>query len=172
MIRGGKTMSYSINLLGDLTGEVLNELSNLLNSLPQDAREVILNISSGGGPVTIGVTMYNLLRKCRVPVHTHNMGEVSSAAILPYLAGTIRTAEPISKFMFHPFAIMGEGNMPYAAVNEKLNILESDLKNYAAIIKKEAPAFCEKYNIMDVLKYQTVIISEQRECAELGILKK
>lgn len=163
-------MPLVAELYGDLSGDALHFLVELRNNIPPNAKELILNISSSGGPVTIGVTMYNMIRQFPIPVHTHNMGEVSSAAILPFLAGKVRTAEPISKFMVHPFAIMGENNMPYAAVNEKINILDSDLKNYAAIMEKEAPAFCKKYDIMDILKHQTVILSEKNECIELGIL--
>ena len=103
-------------------------------------------------------------------METHNLGEVSSAAILIYLAGSVRTTESVFKFMFHPFTITGDGSMSYASVMEKIRILDSDLESYAAIIKKESPAFCEVYDIIEVLKNQTVIINSAQEGISLGIL--
>ena len=162
-------MVYKYNYFGDINNDFINALSKSIGALPKDAEGLFINISSCGGSVSSGVTAYNILKGLSIPVHTHNLGEVSSAAILPYLAGSTRTMEGIAKFMFHPFAISG-GNMSYSEVIEKLKILESDLENYASIVKKEIPSFCKTHDIMDILKHQTLILTDNIECKRLGII--
>ena len=51
--------------------------------------------STVGGKV---ILPYNYLKTLPYIVHTRNIGYVESAAILPFLAGRIRSAEPMSKF--------------------------------------------------------------------------
>ena len=163
-------MTRELNLLGDINPEVVNNLHNALTSIPPDTDKLVLNIGSGGGMVTSAVIAYNLLKKLPFPLETHNLGDVSSAAILLYLAGSIRTAEPVFKFMFHPFVIGADNSMSVSSVTEKMKILEADLENYAKIVKKEAPAFAKEYDVIDILKHQTVIITEPSEGLRLGIL--
>lgn len=163
-------MTHELNLLGDINPDVVNNLHNALNSIPPGTSKVKLNIGSGGGMVTSAVIAYNLLKKVPLPLETHNLGDVSSASILLYLAGSIRTAEPVFKFMFHPFVIGADSSMSISGVNEKMRILEADLENYAKIVEKEAPAFAKAYDVLDVLKHQTVIITDPSEGIRLGIL--
>ena len=162
--------TQTININGDISNDLIGNLFNVFGNILPDTQKVVININSGGGAVPSAVTAYNMIKALPYQVETHNMGEVSSAAILIYLAGKIRTTEPVFKFMFHPFMIGGQGPMSYASVMEKLKILESDLKNYAAIVAKEIPAFCRDYDIDDVLKNQTVIVSDPDEAQRLGIL--
>lgn len=163
-------MTFDINIMGDITPDLPKRINDMLHQLPTEATKLRVNINSGGGGVTFAVTVYNILKRCRVPVETHNMGEVSSAAILVYLAGSVRTAEPVFKFMFHPFSISAEGSMSVADVMEKIHVLESDLKNYVKIVEKESPAFVREYDVTGILKHQTVIITDPSEALRLGII--
>jgi ATP-dependent Clp protease protease subunit len=60
-----------------------------------------VEISSPGGEVGPAFSMFNELIGMSIPVHTHNAGQVDSSAIMPFMAGTRRTASPMSAFVFH-----------------------------------------------------------------------
>jgi ATP-dependent protease ClpP protease subunit len=57
--------------------------------------------ASGGGDVISAVGAYNELRRLSVTVHSHNAGACDSSVILPFMAGSYRTAAPASSFFFH-----------------------------------------------------------------------
>ena len=98
------------------------------------------------------------------------MGEVSSAAILPYLAGQIRTADEVSKFMFHPLTIGVNAEMSYPKFQELLSMLDRDILNYATIVEKEVPQLCSVHNITSVLKHDTLVVTAA-EGHKYGLLK-
>lgn len=60
-----------------------------------------LIMSSGGGDIIPAFALYNDLKGLETDLHTHNAGAIDSAAILPYVAGTRRTASASSGFFFH-----------------------------------------------------------------------
>ena len=159
-----------ITHVGDINDIFFHSINKIIREFPPEVDTIELRISSRGGDVDSGITAYNFLKGLDKAVHTKNNGIVASAAIHPFLAGRIRTAEPISKFMFHPFSIRAEGNLSYPAVEEKMRILENDLSSYATIVKQEAPAFASEHDMIHLLKYETVILSDPDECKRLGIL--
>ena len=58
-------------------------------------------LSSGGGDVNSGVTMYNYLRGLPAQIVMHNVGSIDSIANAVFLAGEKRYATPHSAFLFH-----------------------------------------------------------------------
>lgn len=70
-------------------------------ALNEGAGSLLIQISSVGGHLPASFTAYNFLRSLPIPVTTYNLGEISSAAILLYLAGEFRLAAPTSSFMLH-----------------------------------------------------------------------
>ena len=42
--------------------------------------------------------------------------------------------------------------------------------DYASIVKKEIPSFCKTHDIMDILKHQTLILTDNIECKRLDII--
>ena len=57
--------------------------------------------ASGGGDVIAAIGAYNELRRLSVTIHSHNAGACDSSVILPFMAGSHRTACPSSSFFFH-----------------------------------------------------------------------
>ncbi len=161
---------FTITHVGAIDDNFVNSVINIVNSFQTMPTELILSISSGGGQVMHGITAYNYLKKLPCVLHTHNMGEVSSAAILPYLAGQIRTADAVSKFMFHPLTIGINAEMSYPKFQELLSMLDRDIINYAAIVEREAQQLCKTHDIMSVLKHDTLVVTAA-EGHELGLLK-
>lgn len=61
----------------------------------------ILSIASGGGDIVAGFALFNEMAGMDVTIETHNSGAVDSAALIPFLAGSRRTASRYSGFLFH-----------------------------------------------------------------------
>ena len=159
----------TLKVFGTINTDLVNAISTAMDNL-SDCEIFHIILSSPGGETSAGVTAYNLIKTCPVPVHVHNLGEVSSAAMLLYLAGKIRTAAPICKFTFHPMALNINGTLPPQAVEENINLIASDITLYSSIVRKEAPKFCEKYDIEHILKHETVTLIDHKACLELGII--
>ena len=64
-------------------------------------RELHLLLSTMGGQVPAGISLYNMLMGLPVKVITHNTGTVNSIGNVVFLAGAERYAAKISSFMFH-----------------------------------------------------------------------
>jgi ATP-dependent Clp protease protease subunit len=62
---------------------------------------IYLCLSSPGGEVAAGITLYNFLRALPAKVVTHNIGAVDSICTVVFLAGEERFATPSASFLFH-----------------------------------------------------------------------
>ena len=74
---------------------------SLLALSEQKPSEFVLMISSNGGEVLSGITLYNFLKALSVKITTYNMGNVDSIANVIFLAGNERFACPNTSFLFH-----------------------------------------------------------------------
>lgn len=152
-------MIYSITHVGPINDEFVQNIQQIIFSFKEIPESLCLNISSSGGSVISGITAYNFLKQLPYKLTCHNLGEVSSAAILPYLAGEKRTAEPVSKFMIHPVECSFNGSMPFFKVEETLSLISRDIENYAAIVNREVPGFSQHHNTVDLLKHKSLVLS-------------
>jgi ATP-dependent protease ClpP protease subunit len=82
----------SVNRVIDFTNRALAE---------HKPKRLCYLISSDGGSVDSGVTLYNYLRALPLPVIMHNVGSVDSIANAVFLAGRERYATPASAFLLH-----------------------------------------------------------------------
>lgn len=162
-------MDYQITHVGPIDDAFVTSIQQIILSYSEQPDSLCLNISSGGGSVISGITAYNFLKQLPYPVRCHNLGEVSSAAILPYLAGVVRTAESISKFMIHPVEFPLNDSMPFFKVEETLSILSKDIENYAAIVNHEIPDFSQHHNVVELLKHKSLVLSPT-EAFAVGIV--
>jgi ATP-dependent Clp protease protease subunit len=95
------------------------------NTIPPT--ELIVYINSLGGDIGSSIACYNILRSISLPVTTHNMGEVSSAANIIYLGGSRRLTCRHSYFRHHGsfYAVSGTSHrVVYEDVLETLKISE------------------------------------------------
>lgn len=152
-------MDIRFDFIGAINNENILALRNFIESRNESISRLIINISSLGGSVTSGITMYNYLKQQNFPITTHNLGEVSSSAILLYLAGSVRTASPISKFMVHPIKIGFSGELPYYQVEELLKNIDADIKNYANIVNIETNSLNGLYDINKYLRTDSLTLN-------------
>ena len=93
-------------------------------------------ISSPGGNVVAGVTIYNALCSMPFEIDTHNFGNVDSIANVIFLAGKNRYANASATFMFHGVGFNGNANERLEEKNilEKLDVIRAEHKRIAGLI--------------------------------------
>lgn len=84
---------------GDTTESLLDAVTTLTN---EGVPRVVLCLASPGGWTPKAMAVYNMLLAFPIELVTHAVGEVASAANMPFLAGEVRYACPHASFMFHP----------------------------------------------------------------------
>jgi len=102
--------------------------------------EVHLLLSTPGGQVADGLSIYNVLRALPVRVVTYNVGTVNSIGNVIFLAGAKRFASPTSSFMFHGVAanFAQQASLEEKQLKERLQSVQNDQKLIADIIVRHS----------------------------------
>lgn len=151
-------MCLQFNFIGPIDCASIISLQTFIagqNGLPQHLQ---INFSSIGGELTPAIALYNYLKKIPTEITTHNIGEVSSAAVLPYLAGNIRTATPSSRFTIHPIRC-GGNNLSIFQVEEMLMSLRTDINSYAHIVNTETNSLNGLANVHTCLESHGIVFN-------------
>jgi ATP-dependent Clp protease protease subunit len=124
------------------------------------ATKLTIAISSPGGNVVSGVTMYNSLISMPYEIVTHNIGNVDSIAVVIFLAGARRLANPASTFMFHGAGFDGNANerLEESNLRAKLDTLIANHKTISEIISTRT-----SLNLADCMK-----LFEKQETKDTG----
>lgn len=130
-------MSFTAEVNPTTTENLIAVITSLTN---QGAAEVNLMLSSPGGSVMHGITIYNVLRALPIKLVTWNMGNVDSIGNVIFLAGEERYACPNSTFMFHGvgFEVSGGARFDEQLVRERLGAIEADHKRIGAILEQRS----------------------------------
>ncbi|MCU1301585.1 MAG: peptidase ClpP [Candidatus Sulfotelmatobacter sp.] len=121
--------------------------------------KLYLFISSSGGQVDDGISLFGFLRSLPVEVTTINTGLVASIAIMPFMAGKRRIALPHSRFHFHDF----EWNYPAAH-----NLTRLEYQDHTQLLNSG------RETTLEVLKENTSLTDkdfEQLKLFEVPIIK-
>ncbi len=95
-----------------------------------------LLLSTPGGSVFHGLSIYNYLRGAPIKVITHNFGQVDSIGVILFCAGSERLSVPNARFLLHGVA----ANFPQGARMEELQLdevvstVKTDSANIARVI--------------------------------------
>lgn len=102
----------------------------------QGMRTLHLLLSTPGGSVHDGISIYNFLKGLPITVNTYNFGSVDSIGVVIFCSGQNRFSVPHARFLLHPVAmqIMGHTVLDEPAIGEKLKLLKADENNIANII--------------------------------------
>lgn len=92
-----------------LAETLIQELNHLNDTCP-DIHNITLYISSPGGDIDIAIEIYRLLQTLNCEIRTVNTSYVNSAAIIIYLAGSIRESYTTSSFFVHSVKKKLRGN--------------------------------------------------------------
>lgn len=118
-------------------GQLMQTLDNCVR---QGVSDVLLLISTQGGLVHEGVSLYNYIRgiKARVNVTTHNFGSVDSIGVALFAAGQTRRSVPQARFLIHrvtnTISSTGQVVISEDQLKQALKSLQTDEQNIARII--------------------------------------
>jgi len=126
-------VSFSAEIVPQTTEQLIAVFANLTNN---GASEIHLLLTTPGGSVMHGITLYNTLRSLPVKVVTHNMGNVDSIGNVIFLAGDELNACPNSTFMFHGvgFDVTTPVRLEEKRLREHLGSIGSDHRRIGGII--------------------------------------
>jgi ATP-dependent protease ClpP protease subunit len=131
---------HSTKLYLSFTAKVNDQTTTLLmnslaSAIQQGIKELTLLLSTPGGSVMHGMTLYNYLSALPVELTTFNIGNVDSIGAIVFLAGTKRFACPHSTFMLHPVAFSLQVAQTYEQPDLKAiaQSLEADQARIAGI---------------------------------------
>jgi len=128
-----------IKFFSGVDGNSINALMNIIDKeIEKGTKKIVLLISSPGGTVFHGISMYNYLTGIPIEVETHNFGSVDSIGVVIYLAGTKRYSVPDARFLIHAVQANFSGNLSLEEkqLEERLKGLQIDIRNIAGIIAK------------------------------------
>ena len=126
-------ISFS-TLVDQLTADSL--LASMAQMVNKGVQTVHLLLSTPGGSVNNGITVYNVLRGLPLKLITHNVGAVDSIGNVIFLAGDERYAVPNSTFMFHGvgFDVQQAVRFEEKTLRERLSSILADQNKIGAII--------------------------------------
>ena len=121
---------------------VIDKTANALMSVVDDAVnrgiiKIILLLSTPGGSVFHGISIYNYLKGLPVEeLTTHNFGSVDSIGVVIYCAGKIRCSSPQARFLIHGVSAQFEGkfSLEEPQLEERLKGIRIDIENIAKIM--------------------------------------
>ena len=106
----------------------------------EKCERIHLMISSPGGSVFHGISLYNFLKGAPIEVFTYNFGSVDSIGVVIFCAGDKRFSVPHARFLIHGvrFNIHGNASLDEKQVEEHLKSLKIDQHNIARVIADTA----------------------------------
>jgi ATP-dependent protease ClpP protease subunit len=126
------------------TEKAENILSLLKEKVSDDCTHIHLAIQSPGGSVPVALALANLLLSLSCPITTYNIGNVDSAALIVFAAGTERVCSPEAMFATHPISKKVEGIQTIETLSSLIQEIEEDTRRVAEFIarqtKKEPPS--------------------------------
>lgn len=131
------TQTVYITFFATVDGPSTNALMDIINTkLQQNTNRFVLILSSPGGSVFHGLSLYNYLSGIPAEVDTHNFGSVHSIAVPIYLAGQRRFSVSNARFLIHPVATIFSANDKYEEkqLEERLKGVRIDDQNIASVI--------------------------------------
>lgn len=129
-----------INYYGPITSVAVQNIKNTLIKIKEAVTfdKIHLLLSSSGGAVSAGITLYNFLKGFPCHLVTYNIGSVDSIANVIFLAGDERIACPQSSFLFHgvSFDVNQHIELNLYKLKELVSLFEEDQNKISGIITR------------------------------------
>ena len=128
---------FYIRFLAPVIPQTTAQLFQLFDHAVQNKVErVHLLLSSPGGSVFHGLSIYNYLKGAPFDTHAYNFGSVDSIGVVIFCAGSRRLCVPHARFLIHPvqFNIQGNAAFDEKQLDEHLKGLKIDQENIARVI--------------------------------------
>jgi len=170
-------MLHTVHYLTDVNVASVRQLMEVcmaaISNAEKPATEIKLYISSKGGDTVAGFTAYNFLKTLPVKLTTHNLSNVESIANVIFMAGSERTASPLSRFLLHPlYWGFGTPNADHLRLREWTSCLDDDLDRFVKVFDLETQGFNfpEKPVWRDLITSTT--IADPDRAGSLGLIQR
>ena len=132
--------TLAIKFFAPVNEKSANALMSVLDqAVNQGVKDITLLISTPGGSVFHGISIYNYLRGLPLDrLVTHNFGSVDSIGVVMYCAGRERYSSPQARFLLHGVTLNFQGSLSLEEpqLEEKLKGLKIDIENIAKVISE------------------------------------
>jgi len=138
MNKKGEIMNESyIRFMAPIIPQTVDPLMRIIDQkIHKKYERIHLMISSPGGSVFHGLSVYNFLKGAPIEVFTYNFGSVDSIGLVIYCAGTKRFSVPHARFLIHGVKMnfQGPSSFDEFQIHEHLKSVQIDQKNIAKVI--------------------------------------
>lgn len=137
-------------------------------SLKQKVERLHLMLSSPGGTVFHGLSIYNFLKGAPVEIYTYNFGIVDSIGVVIFCAGSKRFSVPHARFLIHGVQanFVGNQSLDEKDLEERLKGLQVDYKNIARVIADTAQKPTDK--VLEDMNNRTTL--NPQEARDYGLV--
>jgi ATP-dependent Clp protease, protease subunit len=134
----------------------------------EGCRRINLMISSPGGSVFHGLSIYNFLKGSPVEIVTYNFGSVDSIGVVVFSAGDKRISVPHARFLLHGVSLTFQGNqvLDEKDLDERIKGLRIDYQNISKVLA--ATTGRESDSILADMEARTTLNPE--EALEYGLV--
>jgi len=138
------------------------------NKLKEKVERLHLMLSSPGGTVYHGLSIYNFLKGAPIEIYTYNFGTVDSIGIIIYCSGSRRFSVPHARFLIHGVQanFVGNQSLDEKALEERLKGLQIDYKNIARVIADTTQKPTDK--VLDDMNSRTTL--NPQEAKDYGLV--
>ncbi|MDH7553990.1 MAG: ATP-dependent Clp protease proteolytic subunit [Spirochaetota bacterium] len=126
-----------IRFMAPVVPQTVDQLFKIIDTKIKEKYEKIhLLISSPGGSVFHGLSLYNFLKGAPIEIDTYNFGSVDSIGVVIFCAGKKRYSVPHARFLIHGvrFNINGNASFDEKQIEEHLKSIKIDQLNIARVI--------------------------------------
>jgi ATP-dependent protease ClpP protease subunit len=158
-----------IRFMSPVHPQSTDQLFQILDrKLKEKCERIHLMISSPGGSVFHGLSLYNFLRGAPVQVYTYNFGSVDSIGVVIFCAGEKRFSVPHARFLIHGVQanFMANQAVDEKGLEERLKGLQIDYKNIARVIADTAQRPADK--VQDDMNNRTTL--NPQEAKDYGLV--
>lgn len=158
-----------LSFTAGITGTTTEQFQEFLaNKLKEGVDTFYILLSSNGGGVKDGITLYHFLKSLPAEVIMHNIGQVNSVANVVFSAGNKRYAVEHSSFMFHGvgFDITSPTRFEEKELKTRLDSIQKDQHIIASILNKEMGIPTQKTEEM----FLNAAVITSTEAKKLGII--
>ena len=151
-----------VKFFADVNPATAQQLMQALdNCHRQGVSDIVLMISTGGGSVHHGVSLYNFIRGLNANVSTHNFGSVDSIGVALFAAGRTRTSARQARFLIHRASLSIP--QPTQVTDEQLAVarknLQTDEGNIARIIAENSNR--TERQVLATMRAQDTLLPDQ-----------
>lgn len=136
--------------------------------LKEKIERLNLMLSSPGGSVFHGLSVYNFLKGAPIEVYTYNFGMVDSVGVIIFCSGIRRFSVPHARFLLHGVQANFIGNqaLDEKDLEERLKGLQIDYKNIARVIADTAQKPADK--VLEDMNSRTTL--SPQEAKDYGLV--